>query len=314
MSPELNTEGASWHLDDVQNWLANLPFAAASAISNSLEDGSTEITQQGVKASAQVIASWSEAAATALGLPPSTPLGFDIRLSGTLGRPGASLTVRWLQPGRIVPVRNVERDGPWLKSDDKVWRIPSPIFGALELVEAFNAIPGDSFEQQFRMWSHIRNLLGEEKADTLTDGFLRLFRVVTATALTFGITTDESGDVQIEPVLLTERRAPEGEGMEQIRALTTADETLFPKRLDQLREGVPAFPISQGTYVVVDEALQQALAAVRTIRKAPAEQRKRAAMYPEAVIRECLGLTEDAPTVFVETECFAGCFARSVGT
>ena len=41
------------------------------------------------------------------------------------------------------------------------------------------------------------------------------------------------------------------------------------------------------------------------MRKAPAEQRKRAAMYPEAVIREKMGVGDDEPTVFVETERFA---------
>jgi hypothetical protein len=106
-------------------------------------------------------------------------------------------------------------------------------------------------------------------------------------------------------VLLTSRRSSDGELTEHVRALTEADEALFPKRLDQLREGAPAFPISQGTYVVVDEPLQQALAAVRKVRAASPEMRKRAALYPEAVIREMLDVDEAAPTLFVETERFA---------
>jgi hypothetical protein len=305
MSVELNSDGATWCVGDVDGWLAGLPVTAASAIANSLEDGGAKAVDQGVQASSQTVARWSESAATALGLPPSTPLGFDIRLSGSMGKPGASIAVRWLQPGRTVPVRDAVREGVWLKSGERTWRIPSPIFDVLVLVEGFNAAPQDSMEDQFRLWAQIRAKLGEENANALTDGFLRSFRVVTASALTFSITTDARGDVQVDPVLLTSRRAAEGEAMEQVRALTEVDEALFPKRLDQLRDGAPAFPLSQGTYVVVDESLQRALSAVRGIRNAPPEQRKRAAMFPEAVIRERLGLTDDTPSVFVETERYA---------
>jgi hypothetical protein len=305
MTIELSSDGATWRLRNVDDWIAGLPTIGASAIANSIEDGGARVIAEGIQASAQAIASWSESAAAALGLPPSTPLGFDIRLSGAMGKPGATIAVRWLQPGRTVSVRDAVRDGPWLRSGDRIWRVPSPIFDVLALVDSFNAAPQDSLEDQFRLWARIRSQLGEENAEALTDGFLRSFRVVTASALTFGITTDSRGDVQIEPVLLTSRRAADGEALEQVRALTEVDEALFPKRLDQLREGALAFPISQGTYVVVDEALQQALAAVRGLRRAPPEQRKRAAMFPEAVIRERLGAPHDAPTAFVETERYA---------
>lgn len=305
MSVELSSAGATWRVSDVDGWIAGLPVTAASAIANSLEDGGASAVAEGLQASAPSIARWSESAATSLGLPPSTPLGFDIRLSGSMGKPGASIAVRWLQPGRTVPVRDAVREGAWLKSGDRTWRIPSPIFDVLALVDGFNTAPQDSMEDQFRQWAQIRAQLGDENADALTDSFLRSFRVVTASALTFSITTDARGDVQIDPVLLTSRRAAEGEAMEQVRALTEVDEALFPKRLDQLRDGAPAFPISQGTYVVVDEALQKALSAVRGIRRAPPEQRKRAAMFPEAVIRERLDLPDDTPSVFVETERYA---------
>lgn len=305
MIVELASEGVVWRVPDADAWIASLPVVAASAIANSIEDGSVRVIGNAVEASANAVASWSESAAVGLGLPSSTPLGFDIRLNGAMGKPGASIVARWLQPGRTVPVRDAVRDGPWLRSGDCNWRIPSPIFDVLEVVDRFNTARQDSREEQFRLWAEIRGHLGDDNANALTDGFLRSFRVVTASALTFSITTDSLGQVQIDPVLLTSRRAAEGETMEQVRALTEVDEALFPKRLDQLREGVPAFPISQGTYVVVDEALQKTLAAVRDIRQAPPAQRKRAAMFPEAVIRELLNLPDDSPTVFVETERFA---------
>lgn len=306
MNVTLAPNEASWHFPgSLEAWIASLPIAAASAVGNAIEEGLARVDAGKVVIPALCVARWPESAACALGLPANGPLGFDARLSGAMGKPGAAIAVRWLQPGRTIPARGAAHNGLWLEWDGKTFRIPSPIFETMALVEAFNGTPESSLEEQFRIWATLRETLGDSRAASVTDGFLRSFRVVTASSLTFAISSDEHGDVQIDPVLLTSRRASDGELTEHVRALTEADEALFPRRLDQLREGVPAFPISQGTYVVVDEPLQQALAAVRKVRASAPELRKRAAMYPEAVIRELLGLEEAAPTVFVETERFA---------
>lgn len=306
MKPELNPDSVIWRIDTrFEDWLATLPLSSASALANGAEDGSVTVGPDTVVAASGAVAALSEAAAAGLGLPPATPLGFDMRLSGAMGKPGASISVRWLQPGRTVTARDVARNGLWLRSGEATWRIPSPLYEVLELVSKFNDRHVDSSEEQFRRWAQIREHLGDEGADGLTDGFLRAFRVVRASALTFEISTDSRGAVQIEPVLLTTRRKGDGEELEHVRALTEADDVLFARRLDQLPEGLPAFPIAQGTYVVVDEDLQRALAAVRQLRRASPEQRKRAALFPEAVLRELLGLAVDAPTVFIETERFA---------
>ncbi|NBR33068.1 MAG: hypothetical protein EBT84_13130, partial [Sphingomonadaceae bacterium] len=278
---------------------------AATALNEFLVDHPELHHQHSLSVPAAVVATWSETAATQLGLPTNAPLAFDIRLSGAMGKPGAQIGVRWLQPGKTTTARDVTADGLWLNYQDKSYRIHSPIFEVLGLVDRFNQTREASIDEQFRLWAAIRTALGDSGAEQLTDGFLRSFRVITASALSFSIRTDARGDVQLDPVLLTESREASDGGPSTVRALSEADEELFPQRLDQLREGVPAFPLSQGTYVVADEPLQRALSAVRKLRQSPAEQRKRAAMYPEAVIREMLGVEDSEPTVFVETEKFA---------
>lgn len=306
MTPELLPNGVTWKLDrHFGAWLDDLPVSVASAISNALGDREIDSAASSFFIAANDVAGWPESVATYLRLPPNCPLTIDFRLSGGMGKPGANIGVRWLQPGKTIPARDLTRDGLWLTWETKRFRVASPVFETLALVEAFNEAPEASIDDQFRLWARIRETLGEPVAGSITDGFLRSFRVVSASSLTFSISSDEHGDVQLNPVLLTSKRADEGENIEHVRALTEADEQLFPKRLDQLREGVSAFPLSQGTYVVADEALQQALSAVRQLRRAPAEQRKRAAMYPESVIREILGVDDQTPTVFVETERFA---------
>jgi hypothetical protein len=282
-----------------------LSVQAATALNEYFVDHPELLLGNSFRIPAEIAASWSEGAALDLGLPANCPLAFDIRLSGAMGKPGAQIGVRWMQPGKTITARDVSVDGLWLIYQGKTYRVNSPIFQVLVLVDRFNQTHDASIEEQFRLWADIRSALGDSGADQLTDSFLRSFRVITASSLTFSIRTDARGDVQLDPVLLTTSIEAGQNEASAIRALSEADEELFPQRLDQLREGVPAFPLSQGTYVVADEPLQRALAAVRKLRKAPAEQRKRAAMYPEAVIREMLGVDESEPTVFVETEKFA---------
>lgn len=306
MNLEMTPYGATWHLDaTVSSWLGSLPIQAATALNEYLTDHPEFLGQTALTLPAAIVATWSETAAMQLGLPANCPLAFDVRLTGAMGKPGAQINVRWLQPGKTITARDVSTNGLWLKYQGKSYRINSPIYEVLGLVDRFNQTQGATIEEQFRHWANIREVLGDTGANQLTDSFLRSFRVITASALTFSIRTDARGDVQLDPVLLTESRESSEASSAQVRALSEADEELFPQRLDQLREGVPAFPLSQGTYVVADEPLQRALTAVRKLRQAPAEQRKRAAMYPEAVIRELMGAEESEPTVFVETEKFA---------
>ena len=306
MRIDLTPNGVSWSFNQtVESWFKDLPIQAAAAVNDYLSDRADDMQAKALHVPAAIVASWSATVAQQMGLPPNVPLAFDIRLTGTMGRPGAHISVRWLQPGKSIPARDVVRNGLWLTYQDKNYRINSPIYDVLTPVELFNESKESSVEDQFRLWLRIRETLGETLSNQLTDGFLRSFRVITASALTFSIRTDAHGDVQLDPVLLTDKREDSGENWQKVPALSEVDEELFPRRLDQLREGVPAFPLSKGTYVVADEPLQRALAAVRQLRQAPAEQRKRAAMHPEAVIREIMGSDESEPTVFVETEKFS---------
>lgn len=296
---------ASWQVGaDLSAWVNSLTVLAATHVAQALESGAR--CEGGVlSVPAQSFTAWPELVALELGLPANCPLGLDLRLTGTLGKAGASLTARWLQPGKTIPARDVDVQGAWLQWQGKTYRLQAPLFEITERVAAFNQIAVDDIDAQFKAWADIRLCLGDESASTLTDGFLKGLRVVTASALTWRIQTDERGQVQLSPSLLSEKQSRDGLSSEHVPALTPADEDVFIDRLDRLREGASAFPLSQGLYVVAEEGVRKALTAVRKLRQAPSEQRKRAAMHPEAVIRELLGEPEDAPTFFVETERFA---------
>lgn len=302
--PSLVENGAAWSLTtDLNVWTASLSVAAATAIEQALESGARhEGTSLFVPA--VDLSLWPESVAIELGLPANCPLGLDIRLQGAVGREGARLSVRWLQPGKTIPARDANLEGCWLQWSGKPHRLQAPLEQIIREVDAFNRVIPTDLDSQFRAWAAIRECLGES-ADQLTDGFLRSLRVVTASAFTWRIHKDKQGDLQLAPALLTERLTEDGQNLEHVAALTAADEEIFAKRLDDLREGASAFPVTQGLYVVAEPRLQAALTAVRQLRRAPVEQRKRAALHPESVIREILKEPEDAPSAFVETESFA---------
>ena len=251
----------------------------------------------------QLVAAWSELIAVSAGLPRNCPFGFDLRLSSGLGQAGTSLSVRWLKPSTSVPLSQVPNvSGVIISLGDHSFRIQDPYFTVLQLVNEFNEAGRYDPQEQFRIWALIRKALGEETVACVTDSFLRIFRVTSADSLTFSFSTDSNGDLQIDPVLLTSQFNIEDGTTNKVRALLESEESTLISRLDSLSSGASSFPLSNGTYVIVDERLQKALKAVKMLRKASPEERKRAVLHPEAVIAEIIGEdsdTQSLPPVFI---------------
>jgi hypothetical protein len=257
----------------------------------------------------KLVAAWPEALAVSAGLPRNCPFGCDLRLSSGLGQTGTTLSVRWLKPSTSVPLSQAPLiDGLMISLGIHNFRLHEPYFSVLELVEEFNEAGKSDPQEQFRIWAHIRATLGESAVGNVTDSFLRIFRVTSADSLTFSITTDAHGDLQIDPVLLTSQFNTDDGTTGKVRALLESEEATLISRLENLSSGASSFPLSNGTYVVVDERLQKALEAVKALRKASPEERKRAVLHPEAVIAEMMGEdndTQSLPPVFIETETYS---------
>lgn len=257
----------------------------------------------------RLVAAWPETIAVSAGLPRNCPFGFDLRLSSGLGQKGTSLAVRWLKPSTAVPLSQAPSvDGLLIGLGAHTFRIQEPYFTVLEYVAEFNQASKDDPQEQFRIWSRIRSTLGEDTVNNVTDSFLRIFRVASADSLTFSFSTDANGDLQIEPVLLTSQFNMEDGTTSKVRALLDSEEATLISRLDSLAPGTSSFPLSNGTYIVVEERLQKALEAVRTLRKASPEERKQAVLHPEAVIAEMIGEDNDSsllPPIFIETETYS---------
>jgi hypothetical protein len=281
-----------------------LPLAAR--LLADCESSSISITSKQFELPSSLVAAWPESIAVMAGLPPNCPFGFDLRVSSGLGQRGTTIAVRWLKPSTSVPLSTEPSlDGLMISLGQHHFRVQEPFFSVLGLVKKFNQESQSAPEEQFRIWSKIRALLGDINIETITDSFLRIFRVTSSDSFTFSFSTDANGNLQIDPILLTTQFNLEDGSTTKVRALIEADEQTLIARLDALPEGTNAFPLANGSYVVVDERLQLALSAVKRLRKASPEERKRAVLHPEAVIAEMIGESADTlelPPVFIETE------------
>jgi superfamily II DNA or RNA helicase len=284
-------------------------LALAARLLNDCESTGISASDSNFSIPAKLIAAWPESIAVSAGLPKNCPFGFDLRLSSGLGQSGTTISVRWLKPSTSLPLSQIPIiNGLLITLGSHNFRIQDPYFSVLEHVKEFNESGLVDPQEQFRIWSHIRSTLGEENVGHVTDSFLRIFRVMSADSLTFSFSTDTNGDLQIDPVLLTSQFNIEDGTTGKVRALLESEESTLVSRLDSLADGASAFPLSNGTYVVVDERLQKALAAVKTLRKASPEERKRAILHPEAVIAEMIGEnsdSQDLSPVFIETETYS---------
>ena len=291
----------------ISAWLqaASTPAALAAQLLQDADTYDGDLDNSALELPLSALAAWPESVARAAGLPPNSPLPIDLRTTQGLGKAGTRITTRWLRPGTALPVSSPPViNGLLLMLNGKSFRLQEPYFTALHLVDEFNALSDEEAMTQLRVWAQLRQQLGETEVGKVSDFNLRALRVITADAFSLNFTTDVRGDVQLQPVLMADGAGENPDPSETTpRALLEQDETLFVSRLDDMPTGSAAFPLANGSYVVVDARLQNALAAIKTLRQAPPEVRKRAALNPYAYLAQVLG--DDVmlgKPLFVETE------------
>lgn len=256
-------------------------------------------------------AAWPESVAALAGLPPALPFPLDLRLSAGLGKPGTTITARWMKVGTSMALsRPPEIQGLQASFDGRNFRLTEPYWSVLQLVARFNAEATD-LNAQFERWADIRAHLGDDRASALSDTFLRSLRVVSADAFTLSFSPDASGNPDIVPRIMrkhqdpTGQDAPGGAGTATGElALLPDDEEIFVGRLDALADGRTVFPLRDGTFVAVTPELAKQLAAVREVRRASGEQRRQMVLNPSGVLREMLAgdKADEATLDFIETD------------
>ena len=245
-------------------------------------------------ASHAAVARLSDNQARALHLPGVPPYVLASNTHVIIGSSSFMLTTEWLQHGEAVATSQV---GAFLETADGTFRIPEPLFSAIEQTAVYKSETAD-LPTQWDALSRFRKLLEPD-----TDGeiskvemskFLQGLRVYTGAALSLAIKGDTS-DIDFDPVLYsndTVRKAKD-EG----RPVSEQD-GILPQELCKKFQGAPdtgfrafasakrSYLLGGNTYLTIDEDLEAALQVVREKQQGDLATRRAFATNPHAAILE----------------------------
>jgi hypothetical protein len=219
------------------------------------------------------------------------------------------IIARWIGEGNRP--NRTKRDGAFLLVNDQRYRIPDPLYGLIEAIDAYSLTALDSSNQDLSSIARLQELLPQEPRDQLRiDSYFNSFRVQHATSFSLSLrTVDRSFD--FDPILfgrsVSNAAANDGLLADEAESLLTAHQhDLFAReRFRSSNECKPSYVIERGVYITVDPALQNGLTVVRQMQRADAETRKRFARSPQLYLKEALANVlsdDDVERLFIETE------------
>jgi hypothetical protein len=273
----------------VNDWAARMADQAFSAVSHVLallddEKSSVKPQDDGVFLDHPTVASLSEPQAICLGLPPSVRFALQIDTKNLVTDPNFQIIACWIGIGNR-PFR-AERDGAFIQIEGQTYRLPDPLFGLCESIDAFtNSEPKDDDSRMARL-AEIQCLIPKDAQDQLAvDSYFASFRILHASA--FSLSLKIGRDFDFDPVLfgrrVVERGKSDGAPISEAESLLTdyQQELFAEKRFRSFDEAKQSYVIERGIYVYMDPSLREALEVVRRAQKGDAETRKRFVQSPQ---------------------------------
>lgn len=245
-------------------------------------------------ASHAAVAALSDNQARALNLPGSPPYALAASTRGIVGSSSFMLATEWLQHGEAVAT---SQQGAFLKTADGTFRIPEPLFSAIQQAAAFKSETAD-FSTQWDALSRFRKLLepdaDREISKVEMSKFLQGLRIYTGAALSLAIKGNVN-DIDFDPVLYSSDAVQNAKN--EGRRLSEQDgilpQELCTKFQDTPKTGFRAFDSAKrsyllggNTYLTIDEDLEAALQVVREKQQGDPATRRAFATNPHAAILE----------------------------
>ena len=160
ISARLEHDGLHVELQtSLQGWATNAPetlLPVAAQMLTDCEAAGISTDQSAFKIPSALIAAWPERLASLLKIPAALPFPLDLRLSAGLGKPGTTISYRWLRVGTSLALSSpVDVNGLIAKYKDQTFRVTNPYWTVLQLVDDFNSL-SDRPDAQFEAWAAIR--------------------------------------------------------------------------------------------------------------------------------------------------------------
>jgi hypothetical protein len=145
------------------------------------------------------IAGLTEPQALSLGLPPATRLILQVETQNLITDTNFGIIGRWIGEGNRP--HRTRRDGAFLLVNDQRYRIPDPLFGLVEAIDAYSMTKVEPSNRDLSSIARLQELLPQEPRDQLRiDSYFNSFRVQHATSFSLSLrTVDRSFD--FDPIL-----------------------------------------------------------------------------------------------------------------
>lgn len=285
---------------------------ALSKLQSFVEDrpADASIEGLGVKLSHALVSQLDEPTALALGLPSSTRLALRLRAKDQIKSRDFRVQTAWVTAGG-QPVRAAV-DGAFISNGGKRYRLPAPLFDLLAAASALAEEVGE--EERLAAYGRLvelyRTRIAPEGVDI--DSYLDEVTVYHAAAFSLQLGVHDQA-FNFDPVLFARDVASAAEDGETVdeeadALLPPAHQELFAKKwFRYYREARSTYPLKDGSLIVLDPQLANAMTAVRKLQDADEATRRDFITSPTRVLSSILG--EDAEGVverlFIETDQFS---------
>lgn len=268
-------------------------------------DSGVEVDDDTVTLAHPAIAALSGIDLESLDLPAPAPYTLLIENDGLITDPGFSFKYRFVdRRGRNIV--NAHRRGCLLDVGGASCVLQEPLYGLVDRMDAFNAVPTESNDERLRRLAEVQALT---PPDVDLSDYLRGTQVALGTAFTLDIHADANGELTFDPVVVRpgnmgsppprpledDEDDPEPAG--QQASLPQAAQEAFARHFTRYRDARQQYPLGGGWYLAVDDHVRRALQVVREVQAAPLAERRAFAANPHAVLRERLADTVPEETL-----------------
>lgn len=209
-----------------------------------------------------VVATFSGVEAGLLALPPRRDPAVAIRSRGNVTEASFALECELSFPGAKAAV--IERTGSMVTVDGVSFLLSSPLFRLLEAVDEFNASTPADAEERMRAWGAIRALATDE---VQYDNYLGDLRVIVAHRFSLRPFVNARGEPDFDVTFI--------DPLSEQPVLAESRQDSFGKGFRRFPSVRNRYPAGNGTHVVLEPRVQNALvAAHRAMRGTPSERRE----------------------------------------
>jgi|TARA_R110000744_G_scaffold61821_7_gene127701 hypothetical protein len=297
------------------DWLGAADKTQVYALSQiqSLIDDRPELVRVvdgGVFLTHDCIAGLDETTALAIGLPSSTRLALRLRTKDQVMSPDFRVHSGWVKGGG-VPAR-AERNGAFLQYGGRPFRIPEPIYSIIQAADGLGEPLPE--EDRLRLYSALGEMLRADIDSEIVDldAYLNGVSIYHAAAFSLQLGMHED-QFDFDPVLFSRETASEADDgviidEDDNSLLPPVYQELFAKKwFRRFDRGRSAYPLKDGSFVVLDPQLKRVMNAVRTAQSLDSEGRRAFISNPAKQLIEALGEEDGAAlaALFIETEQFS---------